>query len=73
MDIETTMTDAPLIVTKDLKKTYLMGLHRICKDVVFLGSYPRADRKPPKVPYGGEDADYSRARDWLEVLHRPHV
>jgi len=51
----------------------LMGLHRICKDVVFLGSYPRADRKPPKVPYGGEDADYSRARDWLEVLHRPHV
>ncbi len=48
----------------------LMGLHRICKDVVFLGSYPRADRKRPKVPFGGEDADYSRAKTWVEALDR---
>ncbi len=49
----------------------MMGLHRICKDVVFLGSYPRADRKPPKVPFGGKDADYRRAADWVGGLCRP--
>ena len=46
----------------------LMGLHRICQDVVFLGSYPRADRVEPKVPHGGRDADYERAAAWLAGL-----
>ena len=27
----------------------MMGLHRICADVVFLGSYPRADRAAPTI------------------------
>lgn len=44
----------------------LMGLHRVCKDVVFLGSYPRADRVKPRIPYGGRDADYAAARAWLD-------
>ncbi|MDA8438612.1 MAG: prephenate dehydratase [Propionibacterium sp.] len=46
----------------------LMGLHRICQDVVFLGSYPRADRVEPKVPHGGRDTDYDRAAAWLAGL-----
>jgi prephenate dehydratase len=45
-----------------------MGLHRVCKRVVFLGSYPRADGKEPKVPYGGRDSDYQAALDWLRQV-----
>lgn len=44
----------------------LLGLRRICKDVIFLGSYPRADGVQPKVPYGGRDSDYRAAADWLK-------
>ena len=47
----------------------LMGLRRICKDVVFLGSYARADGKEPKVPYGGTDADYRNALDWAYQIN----
>ncbi len=46
----------------------LMGLHRICQDLVFLGSYPRADRVEAKVPHGGRDVDYDRAAAWLAGL-----
>ena len=46
----------------------LMGLHRICKDVVFLGSYPRADEVPPSIPRGSTDADYAEASAWLRSL-----
>lgn len=46
----------------------LMGLHRICKDVIFLGSYARADGKQPKVPYGGADADYHAALSWMRNI-----
>lgn len=49
----------------------LLGLRRICKDIVFLGSYPRADQVPPKVPYGGRDADYAAAQSWLRTLLGP--
>lgn len=44
----------------------LMGLQRVCKQVVFLGSYPRADRVEPKIPHGGRDDDYARAAAWLQ-------
>ena len=47
----------------------LMGLRRICKDVVVLGSYARADGKEPKVPYGGTDADYRNALDWAYQIN----
>ena len=36
--------------------------------LVFLGSYPRADGKEPKVPYGGRDSDYQAALDWLRQV-----
>ncbi|WP_370082664.1 prephenate dehydratase [Streptacidiphilus sp. MAP12-16] len=43
----------------------LMGLHRICPKVRFLGSYPRADKVAPKVRQGTSDAEFSEAADWL--------
>ena len=46
----------------------LMGLHRICMDVRFLGSYPRADGKSPMLRNGVTDADFAEARQWLETL-----
>ena len=51
----------------------LMGLHRICRDVVFLGSYPRADAgRGADVPRRGTtNADYAEARAWLESLTTP--
>jgi len=47
----------------------LMGLKRICQDVVFLGSYPRADEVTPHLPVGADDAAYEVAADWLKKLH----
>jgi len=49
----------------------LMGLKRICQDVVYLGSYPRADGVTPQVPTGGSEADYRAAADWLHAV-APH-
>ena len=43
----------------------LMGLHRICPQVRFLGSYPRADQQPPMVRPGTSDAEFNEAADWL--------
>ncbi len=46
----------------------LMGLRRICKEVIFLGSYPRADQTQPTVARGNTDRDYSEAAAWLNRL-----
>ena len=46
----------------------LMGLKRICADVVFLGSYPRADRGRAHVAPEADDATFRAARGWLEGL-----
>ncbi len=46
----------------------LMGLHRICKRVDFLGSYPRADKVEPTVEKGFRESDYEKAADWLGGL-----
>jgi prephenate dehydratase len=46
----------------------MMGLHRTCAEVVFLGSYPRADRVQPLVPPGTANADYAAAASWLSRL-----
>lgn len=48
----------------------MMGLHRICADVVFLGSYPRADRVQPLVPPGTSNRDYADAAAWLARLRQ---
>ena len=46
----------------------LMGLHRICLDVRFLGSYPRHDGKAAHMRRGVTDADFAEARQWLDRL-----
>ena len=46
----------------------LMGLHRVCLDVRFLGSYPRHDGKQPVLRAGVTDADFSDAQQWLDRL-----
>ncbi|MEV5599926.1 prephenate dehydratase [Streptomyces sp. NPDC052299] len=46
----------------------LMGLKRICPNVRFLGSYPRADVAPEDVRplrAGTSDAEFTEASDWL--------
>lgn len=46
----------------------LMGLRRICADVRFLGSYPRADRTRPEIRHGTHDADFAEAAAWLTAI-----
>jgi prephenate dehydratase len=43
----------------------LIGLHRICADVRYLGSYPRADAVRPTLRRGVSDAEYGHAQAWL--------
>ncbi|WP_448630594.1 prephenate dehydratase [Cellulomonas soli] len=43
----------------------LMGLHRRCPYVRFLGSYPKADGRPATVHVGTSDAEFVHAREWL--------
>ena len=46
----------------------LMGLHRVCPHVRFLGSYPRVDAPHGEVRPGTFDADFTSARSWVEAL-----
>ncbi|MEC4015813.1 prephenate dehydratase [Streptomyces sp. H27-D2] len=43
----------------------LMGLKRICPQLRFLGSYPRADKVRPEVRVGTSDVAFTEASDWL--------
>ena len=49
----------------------LMGFHRICADVRFLGSYPRADQRPALVAAEVSDSSFIQARAWLRSLRHP--
>ena len=46
----------------------LMGLRRICAEVRFLGSYPRADRQRATIAPLTSDTDFTAARTWLEGI-----
>ena len=46
----------------------MMGLRRVCANVRFLGSYPRADGVHPPVRPGTSNADFRDAAAWLEEL-----
>ncbi|MFV0462853.1 MAG: prephenate dehydratase [Nostocoides sp.] len=46
----------------------LMGLKRVCADVVFLGSYARADGQSANVAPLTTNADFTAARAWLDDL-----
>ncbi len=49
----------------------MQGLHRICEDVIFLGSYPRADGVSAHVPRGFADSDFASAKEWYTSLVHP--
>jgi prephenate dehydratase len=46
----------------------LMGLHRTCSEVRFLGSYPRADGGSTIVTSATSDTAFSEAHTWLRQL-----
>ena len=46
----------------------LMGLRRLCADVRFLGSYPRADGGQTEMPRGTSDREFAAAAQWLDQL-----
>jgi prephenate dehydratase len=46
----------------------LMGLHRVCLDVRFMGSYPRHDGRAPILREGVSDSDFAEAHQWLRQL-----
>jgi prephenate dehydratase len=48
----------------------LMGLHRVCPVVRFLGSYPRADGAANEVRPGTSGTDFEAALRWLDELRR---
>lgn len=48
----------------------LMGLHRTCRQVIFLGSYPRADAMPVTVTATTSDGAFGEARAWLHQLRQ---
>jgi prephenate dehydratase len=50
----------------------LMGLRRVCPDVRFLGSYPRADDSSP-VAWARDDSTYRDAAAWLGRIRNGKV
>lgn len=47
----------------------LAGLHRVCAEVRFLGSYPRAGAEPPVPPPPDvADADFTESAAWLAAV-----
>lgn len=48
----------------------LKALHRICAEVRFLGSYPRADKIAPTSTKGMTDAAFKSADEWLKAVRK---
>ena len=48
----------------------LKGLHRICADVKFLGSYPRHDHTPEPVKSAVNNEAFLEADQWLSNLRK---
>jgi prephenate dehydratase len=46
----------------------LMGLHRVCEQVRFLGSYPRSDGGRAVVGAGPSEEEFGAAQGWLDRL-----
>ncbi|MED7928728.1 prephenate dehydratase [Nonomuraea sp. LP-02] len=49
------------------------GLHRICGEVRFLGSYPRADGMAPQIKRGTSDEEFGEAGEWLARIRAGQV
>ena len=48
----------------------LTGLRRICEDLRFLGSYPRADKVAPTTTKTSSDSAFKSSNDWLEEVRK---
>ena len=48
----------------------LMGLRRICEDVRFLGSYPRADKVAPTTTKSSSDQAFQDSNSWLSEVRK---
>ncbi|WP_243837829.1 prephenate dehydratase [Cumulibacter soli] len=48
----------------------LAALHRTCRDVRFLGSYPRGDRQNEQLPDDATDHAFVEAAQWLAGVRR---
>ncbi|GAA3121784.1 hypothetical protein GCM10020001_047670 [Nonomuraea salmonea] len=51
----------------------IAGLHRICGEVRFLGSYPRADGLVPQIKRGTSDSDFAEAAEWLAKVRAGEI
>jgi len=51
----------------------LIGLRRVCRDVRYLGSYPRLDRTPTTLRPGVTDEEFSAAQAWLARVREGRV
>ncbi|WP_447924536.1 prephenate dehydratase [Georgenia muralis] len=60
--------DAEGHVAEERVQATLIGLHRVCPTVRFLGSYPRADGQGAHLRPGTHDADFRAAREWVAGL-----
>ena len=49
----------------------MIWVARVCAEVRFLGSYPRADGVEARVLRGTGDPDFIQARAWLTSLRNP--
>ena len=48
----------------------LTGLRRICEDIRFLGSYPRADKVAPTTTRSSSDDSFKNSNNWLEEVRK---
>jgi prephenate dehydratase len=51
----------------------MIGRHRICADVRYLGSYPRADGAGPTLRRGVSDGEYREAQAWLAKVREGRI
>lgn len=55
-------------VREERVQAALVGLHRTCPSVQFLGSYPRVDGVRAVVSRGTSDTDFVEARAWVDSI-----
>jgi prephenate dehydratase len=48
----------------------LTGLRRICEDIRFLGSYPRADKVAPTTTKSTSDEAFQNSNEWLSEVRK---
>ncbi len=51
----------------------LIGLRRVCRDVRYLGSYPRLDGQRPRLRPGVTDQEFAGAQAWLARVREGRI